>query len=170
VVEATVSCCGVSKASMALWCNWLTRRPLKAESPGSSPGNATKPAFVNEGLLTQLLAPWCNWLTRGPFKAESPGSSPGGATKKNNRACWKYSKALLRSRRGTATAAADLIRAKQSSDRNTSRGCHGTKAVKPDILAAEISNYLSRLGGASPLLPPIQRFARGGSCFWSSVR
>ncbi len=27
---------------MALWCNWLTRRPLKAESPGSSPGNATK--------------------------------------------------------------------------------------------------------------------------------
>ncbi len=30
---------------MALWCNWLTRRPLKAESPGSSPGNATK--FLN---------------------------------------------------------------------------------------------------------------------------
>ncbi len=27
---------------MALWCNWLTRRPLKAKSPGSSPGNATK--------------------------------------------------------------------------------------------------------------------------------
>src|SRR5882757_7597590 len=27
---------------LALWCNWLTRRPLKAESPGSSPGNATK--------------------------------------------------------------------------------------------------------------------------------
>ena len=26
---------------LALWCNWLTRRPLKAESPGSSPGNAT---------------------------------------------------------------------------------------------------------------------------------
>ena len=28
-------------STMALWCNWLTRRPLKAESPGSSPGNAT---------------------------------------------------------------------------------------------------------------------------------
>jgi hypothetical protein len=27
---------------VALWCNWLTRRPLKAKSPGSSPGNATK--------------------------------------------------------------------------------------------------------------------------------
>jgi hypothetical protein len=29
---------------LALWCNWLTRRPLKAKSPGSSPGNATKSA------------------------------------------------------------------------------------------------------------------------------
>ncbi len=27
---------------MALWCNWLTRRPLKAKSSGSSPDNATK--------------------------------------------------------------------------------------------------------------------------------
>ncbi len=26
---------------MALWCNWLTRRPLKAKSSGSSPDNAT---------------------------------------------------------------------------------------------------------------------------------
>ncbi len=31
---------------MALWCNWLTRRPLKAESPGSSPGNATNLRIV----------------------------------------------------------------------------------------------------------------------------
>jgi hypothetical protein len=28
--------------SVALWCNWLTRRPLKAKSSGSSPDNATK--------------------------------------------------------------------------------------------------------------------------------
>ena len=27
---------------MAPWCNWLTRGPFKAESPGSSPGGATK--------------------------------------------------------------------------------------------------------------------------------
>ena len=31
----------ISVRSVALWCNWLTRRPLKAKSPGSSPGNAT---------------------------------------------------------------------------------------------------------------------------------
>ncbi len=34
-------------AVLALWCNWLTRRPLKAKSPGSSPGNATKSSFNN---------------------------------------------------------------------------------------------------------------------------
>jgi hypothetical protein len=28
--------------SLAPWCNWLTRGPFKAESPGSSPGGATK--------------------------------------------------------------------------------------------------------------------------------
>jgi hypothetical protein len=27
---------------LAPWCNWLTRGPFKAESPGSSPGGATK--------------------------------------------------------------------------------------------------------------------------------
>jgi hypothetical protein len=32
----------IPRPFMALWCNWLTRRPLKAKSPGSSPGNATK--------------------------------------------------------------------------------------------------------------------------------
>src|ERR1035441_1491621 len=37
-------------ATMALWCNWLTRRPLKAESPGSSPGNATKYILYNQSL------------------------------------------------------------------------------------------------------------------------
>jgi hypothetical protein len=31
---------------LALWCNWLTRRPLKAESPGSSPGNATNSSLL----------------------------------------------------------------------------------------------------------------------------
>ena len=34
-----ISSCGY--AVLALWCNWLTRRPLKAKSPGSSPGGAT---------------------------------------------------------------------------------------------------------------------------------
>jgi hypothetical protein len=38
-LEKTTSC----GCDLALWCNWLTRRPLKAESPGSSPGNATNP-------------------------------------------------------------------------------------------------------------------------------
>jgi hypothetical protein len=28
---------------LAPWCNWLTRRPLKAESSGSIPDGATRP-------------------------------------------------------------------------------------------------------------------------------
>ncbi len=32
----------VAAADVALWCNWLTRRPLKAKSSGSSPDSATK--------------------------------------------------------------------------------------------------------------------------------
>src|ERR1035437_3553402 len=36
---------------MALWCNWLTRRPLKAKSPGSSPGNATKYLLYNQSVI-----------------------------------------------------------------------------------------------------------------------
>jgi hypothetical protein len=30
--------------SVASWCNWLTRRPLKAESTGSIPVDATNPS------------------------------------------------------------------------------------------------------------------------------
>ena len=41
---------GWSIRSVALWCNWLTRRPLKAKSPGSSPGNATKIYNKIDGL------------------------------------------------------------------------------------------------------------------------
>jgi hypothetical protein len=33
---------------VAPWCNWLTRGPFKAESPGSSPGGATKKIQVTE--------------------------------------------------------------------------------------------------------------------------
>ncbi len=58
---------------LALWCNWLTRRPLKAKSPGSSPGNATKiinkinileidagmPMFISFGLVA-LWWHFCN--------------------------------------------------------------------------------------------------------------
>jgi uncharacterized SAM-binding protein YcdF (DUF218 family) len=29
-------------STVASWCNWLTRRPLKAESSGSIPDDATK--------------------------------------------------------------------------------------------------------------------------------
>jgi hypothetical protein len=32
----------------ALWCNWLTRRPLKAESTGSIPVSATNFIFPNQ--------------------------------------------------------------------------------------------------------------------------
>ncbi len=45
MVEISVS----RRFYMALWCNWLTRRPLKAKSPGSSPGNATK---INDLRIT----------------------------------------------------------------------------------------------------------------------
>src|ERR1019366_6438358 len=46
-------------ATMPLWCNWLTRRPLKAESPGSSPGNATK--FLIYGVSNAVRAR--RWLS-----------------------------------------------------------------------------------------------------------
>jgi hypothetical protein len=71
--ERTSSC---ARAVLALWCNWLTRRPLKAKSPGSSPGNATKinnkinslkvnaknrplAFFRSGGTLVALLPPLC---------------------------------------------------------------------------------------------------------------
>ncbi len=41
IVEPALEKTSSWRTTMALWCNWLTRRPLKAESPGSSPGNAT---------------------------------------------------------------------------------------------------------------------------------
>jgi hypothetical protein len=34
---------------LAPWCNWLTRGPFKAESPGSSPGGATKINNLQQG-------------------------------------------------------------------------------------------------------------------------
>ena len=50
VVEALAFCRNV----VALWCNWLTRRPLKAKSPGSSPGNATKILIMIRNLQEVL--------------------------------------------------------------------------------------------------------------------
>ena len=38
---------GCSARVVAIWCNWLTRRPLKAKSSGSSPDIATKPSPHN---------------------------------------------------------------------------------------------------------------------------
>lgn len=38
----------------APWCNWLTRGPFKAESPGSSPGGATKIKDLRENCLLEL--------------------------------------------------------------------------------------------------------------------
>jgi hypothetical protein len=38
---------------LAPWCNWLTRGPFKAESPGSSPGGATKLSMKYEVLQTR---------------------------------------------------------------------------------------------------------------------
>jgi hypothetical protein len=43
------------KILLALWCNWLTRRPLKAKSPGSSPGNATKFLFLSSFISPILV-------------------------------------------------------------------------------------------------------------------
>ena len=34
------------RIDVALWCNWLTRRPLKAKSSGSSPDIATKKFLI----------------------------------------------------------------------------------------------------------------------------
>src|ERR1035441_2749110 len=65
-------------ATMALWCNWLTRRPLKAESPGSSPGNATKYLLYNQ-LLTGCKGAGAKGasLLRGYFRDTLfPESSP----------------------------------------------------------------------------------------------
>ncbi len=56
---------------LALWCNWLTRRPLKAKSPGSSPGNATKSSRLFSFLWSRrhivewwvLLCVWRHGVT-----------------------------------------------------------------------------------------------------------
>ena len=50
-LERISSC---ARAILALWCNWLTRRPLKAKSPGSSPGNATKPHPIRFNGATEV--------------------------------------------------------------------------------------------------------------------
>ena len=56
---------------MALWCNWLTRRPLKAKSPGSSPGNATKTLLYINNLTRSARSfsfPfWFWWHFGGTF-------------------------------------------------------------------------------------------------------
>ena len=43
---------------VALWCNWLTRRPLKAKSSGSSPDNATKPLLKPQSCCDRSLLAW----------------------------------------------------------------------------------------------------------------
>lgn len=40
-----------SKKVSALWCNWLTHRPFKAESTGSSPVRVTKPLYYLEAFF-----------------------------------------------------------------------------------------------------------------------
>ena len=61
------SSCGyavLAFAVLALWCNWLTRRPLKAKSPGSSPGNATK-IVINDLPGRFEVAFWCLFARSG---------------------------------------------------------------------------------------------------------
>src|ERR1017187_2018549 len=78
---------------MALWCNWLTRRPLKAESPGSSPGNATiKSTTYAKVTITKKFRGYfgdtkCTRETSvsGPMRASPEmrlaGAAPGGDCK-----------------------------------------------------------------------------------------
>jgi hypothetical protein len=42
---------------VAIWCNWLTRRPLKAKSSGSSPDIATKNLNAINRLKTNAESP-----------------------------------------------------------------------------------------------------------------
>jgi hypothetical protein len=42
LVESNMSAAPTPSSILAPWCNWLTRRPLKAESSGSIPDGATK--------------------------------------------------------------------------------------------------------------------------------
>jgi hypothetical protein len=46
------------QSTVASWCNWLTRRPLKAESSGSIPDDATKspsPNIHQQSIVMQCL-------------------------------------------------------------------------------------------------------------------
>jgi hypothetical protein len=71
---------------MALWCNWLTRRPLKAKSPGSSPGNATKiPNKINRLTASQtshpfaifvLVALWWHFCRAVRYQSSDADSAP----------------------------------------------------------------------------------------------
>jgi hypothetical protein len=54
------SCNGFPNRSVALWCNWLTRRPLKAKSSSSSLDNAT--------IFNDLRRPWRSPLSFGAQK------------------------------------------------------------------------------------------------------
>jgi hypothetical protein len=62
--------CGSSQPlpqpTVASWCNWLTRRPLKAESSGSIPDDATK-------QISQARRRW-----RAPLGATAGGTAGSG--------------------------------------------------------------------------------------------
>ncbi len=55
---------------VALWCNWLTRRPLKAKSPGSSPGNATNSSYAPASSWFLPRDAACSSAARKPLASE----------------------------------------------------------------------------------------------------
>ena len=62
--------CGKRNLSVALWCNWLTRCPLKAESTGSIPVSATR--FSSRAFLRAAFSSHqsvlCNCHLSGRFQ------------------------------------------------------------------------------------------------------
>jgi hypothetical protein len=53
-------------SSLAPWCNWLTRRPLKAESSGSIPDGATN-KINNLAQISTLNAEFIGQLSGNPL-------------------------------------------------------------------------------------------------------